>query len=152
MRVSSHGITMEAPAGFDIEIYSRPDIEGRILPDNPAILHAANFWLPRERSDFGHEIVETMRLVDVFLALVEYGPRAAKKALFAPSGIPEIDPDSLSPDVIMGAPSGQAGVQRFFHVGARAFSLYAVVGSFRLRSRTMPLVGEMLRTLQVLSI
>jgi hypothetical protein len=51
----------------------------------------------------------------------------------------------------MGTASGQAGAQRFFHVGARAFSLYVVIGSHRLRSRTVPIVGELLRTLRVAS-
>lgn len=151
MRVESHGMTLEAPPGFDVEIYSRPDVEGRVREDAPAILHAANFWLPRERSDFGHEVVETMRLVDIFLALVEYGPDAAGKQLFAGTGVPQVDADSLSHEVVMGTASGQAGAQRFFHVGARAFSLYVVIGSHRLRSRTMPIVGELLRTLRVAS-
>jgi hypothetical protein len=149
MKVSNLGIRVEAPLGFDVEIYTRADERGRYLADAPAILHAANFWLPRERSDFGHEVVQSMRLVDVFIALIEFGPGASEKALFAASGVPVIDSESLSTDVVMGAATGQAGVQRFFHVGPRAFSLYAVVGSLRLRSRTMPLVHQVLGSLEV---
>lgn len=149
MRVSNLGISIEAPVGFDVEIYTRPDERGRYRGDAPAILHAANFWLPRERSDFGHEIVQTMSLVDVFLALIEYGRGAAEKALFASSGVPVIDPESLSTDVVVGAGLAQSGVQRFFHIGSRAFGLYAIVGSHRLRSRTMPLVSALLESLTV---
>jgi hypothetical protein len=149
MRTDGRGITIETPAGFDVEIFTRPDSEGRTSPDAPAIVHAANFTLPRDRSDFGHEIVAGMRLGDVFVALIEYGPQAASRALFAAGGVPEIDSESITPEVIMGAAAGQAGAQRFFHVGARAFSLYVIVGSYRLRHRTVPLVNEVLRTIRV---
>lgn len=149
MRINNLGISIEAPAGFDVEIFSRPDEDGRYRANAPAIMHAANFWLPRERSDFGHEVVQNMRLMDVFLALIEYGPEAAGKRLFASSGVPDIDPDAMSPDALMGAGSGQTGVQQFFHIGGRAFSLYAVVGSHRLRSRSVPLLAALVESLEV---
>ncbi|MEX1207435.1 MAG: hypothetical protein WD652_00200 [Acidimicrobiia bacterium] len=152
MKISNLGITIEAPAGFDVEIFSRPDEKGRYEGGAPAIVHVANFWLPRERSDFGHEVVQNMRLMDVFLAVIEYGPIAAGKRLFAASGVPKLDSESLSQDVVLGATGGQAGVQRFFHVGSRAFGLYAVVGSHRLRSRTVPLLRGILESLEVESV
>jgi hypothetical protein len=149
MRISNLGITIEAPVGFDVEIFSRPDDTGRYSADAPAIVHAANFWLPRERSDFGHEVVQNMRLMDVFLAVIEYGPDAAGKRLFSASGVPKLDSESLSRDAVMGSASGQTGAQHFFHVGDRAFSLYAVVGAHRLRSRSVPLLAALLDSLEV---
>jgi hypothetical protein len=152
------GIAIEVPQGWEAEIYQplreHPTPGGTPVPpaeleNAPAVLHAANFPLPPNRSDFGHDVIERLSLMHVFIALVEYGPADAAKALFAAEGFPEIHPDDLSPGAVMGAATGQAAVQRFFHVGDRAFSVYAAVGSHRMRARLAPAIAEVLRGIEL---
>lgn len=50
----------------------------------------------------------------------------------------------------MGAVTGQAAVQPFCHVGDRAFSVYAAVGSHRMRARLAPAITEVLRGIALL--
>ena len=154
MRVAGPRIAIELPVGWEAEIYQPlrehvapgagpvPDV---VLQQAPIVLHAANFPLPQGRSDFGHDVIAMMGLMQVFVALVEYGPGDASKALFAAEGVPDLQPDDVSPGAIVGPMVSQAAVQRFFHVGDRAFSLYAVVGSERMRSRLVPAIKEVLR-------
>lgn len=160
MRLVGPRVAVEVPRGWDAEIY-QPAVE-RPLPEPdgspgealdpgsaPIILHAANFPLPPVRSDFGHDLIGQMSLMQLFVALIEYGPDDAGKVLFAHEGVPDLDVDDLSPGAIMSTSSGQAAVQRFFHVGDRAFSLYVAVGSHRLRSRIVPAVKDFLETIEL---
>lgn len=159
MKITGPGIAIEVPQGWEAEIY-QPLREHRVpggsavppaeLEKAPAVLHAANFPLPPGRSDFGHDVIERLSLMHVFIALVEYGPGDAAKALFAAEGFPDLHPDDLSPGAVMGAATGQAAVQRFFHIGDRAFSVYAAVGSHRMRARLAPAIAEVLRGIELL--
>ena len=159
MKIAGPRIAIEVPQGWEAEIYQplreHPTPGDRPIPPDelersPAILHTANFPLPPDRSDFGHDVIESLSLMHVFIALVEYGPGDATKALFEADGFPAIQPDDLSPGAVMGAPTGQAAVQHFFHIGDRAFSLYAAVGSHRMRGRLVPAINEVLRTIELL--
>lgn len=159
MRVAGPRIAIEVPQGWEAEIYQplreHPTPGGRPIPPAdleraPVIVHAANFPLPPGRSDFGHDVIERLGLMHVFVALVEYGPGDAAKALFASEGFPDLQPDDLDPGAVMGAFTGQGAVQRFFHIGDRAFSLYAAVGSHRMRGRLAPAIIEVLRGIELL--
>ena len=44
---------------------------------------------------------------------------------------------------------GQAGLQAFFHVGSRAFCLYAVIGSYSLRAVLVPELNRVLSGLSI---
>ena len=157
MKVTGPRIAIDLPPGWEAEIYQPlrehvapgagpiPDV---VLQQAPIVLHAANFPLPQGRSDFGHDVIAPMGLMQVFVALVEYGPGEASKALFAADGVPDLQQDDVSPGAIVGPMVGQAAVQRFFHVGDRAFSLYAVVGSERMRGRLVPAVNDVLRRIE----
>lgn len=160
MRVTGPRIAIEVPPGWEAEIY-QPAREHRLpgegpLPDvvleqAPIVLHAANFPLPPGRGDFGHDVIEGLSMMQVFVALVEYGPGDASKALFAADGLPDLQPEDLTAAAIMGPVLGQAAVQRFFHVGDRAFSLYAAIGSDRMRGRLVPAIKEVLAGLEILA-
>jgi hypothetical protein len=153
MRVTGPRITIEVPSGWEAEIY-QPVRQHRVpggglvpdavRPNDPIVLHAANFPLPPGRADFGHDVIPTLGVMQVFVALVEYGPGDASKPLFAAEGMPDIHPDDVSPDTVMGPLVGQAALQRFFHIGERAFCLYAAVGSERMRARLVPAIKEVL--------
>lgn len=158
MRVTGPRIAVEIPAGWEAEIY-QPAREHRlpgegpvpdvVLAQAPIVLHAANFPLPPGRGDFGHDVIETLGLMQVFVALVEYGPGDASRVLFAEEGLPDIQPEDLNAGAIMGPVVSQAAVQRFFHVGDRAFSLYAVIGSERMRGRLVPAIREVLAGVEI---
>ncbi|MFQ5948342.1 MAG: hypothetical protein ACE5KX_05740 [Acidimicrobiia bacterium] len=147
------GLRVELPTGWDGEIYRRPG-----APSSPvardegetthSILHAANFALPTERGDFGSGAVEVMKSRDVLIVLFEYHPDSVDTALFRHRGLPiPLDPDSFSLHTVQHPIEGQAGTQRFFSAGGRAFCLYVVLGSYQRRAQLVPLVNSVLQRL-----
>jgi hypothetical protein len=144
--VFAHGLVVEALPSWDVRLYRRvADRDERTF----AILHAGNFGLPRARGDFGSGAVELMKPHHVFLSLFEYEPEAAGTALFANSGFPLVHHDHFSPRALQRTLPGQSGVQYFFHVGRRAFCLYIVLGSHRMRRDLVSQVGGLLATVAV---
>ena len=66
----------------------------------------------------------------VFFALGEYLADVAGQGLFERQGLPiPIRTGDLHPRALQRRVPGQAGLQRFFTVGARPFCLYLVVSS-----------------------
>jgi hypothetical protein len=66
----------------------------------------------------------------VVVVLVEYEPALAGSGLFASPGPPQVlTAGDFNPATMLRRIPGQAGVQRFFSNGGRAFCLYAVIGS-----------------------
>ena len=81
---------------------------------------------------------------------MEFDRASAKSRLFAREGVPtRLEPGDFAPDQLHLSVPGQAGLQQFFHVGSRAFCLYAVIGS---HSRRGLLVPELNRVLSGLSV
>ena len=148
-------MAVEVPPGWDARIYRRPELGVASAraggePTTHAILHAANFALPAERGDFGSGAVELMRSSDVLVTLVEYHPDSAGAALFADEGLPRpLRPDDFDPSTLQRRMPGQAGAQRFFSSGGRAYALYVVLGSHRDRRRLVGLVNEVLATVDL---
>ena len=98
------------------------------------VLHMANFWMPAERSDYGSEAIEVMGPEGVFVSLVEFGAEAAQSQLFEHKGIPvPLRPEEFSPARLQRPMGDQAGLQRFFRSGGRAFCLHVVIGAHRRR-------------------
>jgi hypothetical protein len=85
---------------------------------------------------------------DVLITVVEYHPDSTRSPLFATQGIPrplrvaEFDPATLQRPL-----PGQAGVQRFFSSGGRAYALYVVLGNYADRRRLVAVVNEVLATI-----
>ena len=154
-RLAAHGVSINVPAGWEAELSTQPDpatldpaVES--LPASLVVLHAANFSLPAERGDYGSGAVEVMDRSGIFAALVEFGPASAASRLFAAEGIlTQLRPGDFAPEQLHLSVPGQAGLQQFFHVGTRAYCLYAVIGS---HSRRGLLVPELNRVLSGLSI
>jgi hypothetical protein len=139
------GLTVEPPAGWEATIYRRPPRPGeRTYP----VVHAATVPIPLERGDYGSGVVERLGPDDVFVAVLEFGPEAARSALFSGlRAVPGLTADSFRPRQLQRTIRGQAGVQRFFTVAERAFCLYAVVGSVAnrvaLAARANQLIGSL---------
>jgi hypothetical protein len=151
MRMSSHGIDVDVPQGWDGEIYKRSsgaaalsaDGEGRTEP----VMHLSNFPLPTERGDFGSGAADEMRTDNVFVSLVEYARESAGKALFASSGLPAVRAEDFAPDQMQRPMPGQSGAQYFFNHNGRAFCLYVALGSHARRHELVPEVNQVLSTI-----
>jgi len=167
-RVSSSGISVDVPAGWEAQIDAAagewggeaglgagaPQAAVATSFDDGSmrrtVVHLANYPLPPGRGDFGGGAVEVMRTGDVFVALFEHDPVGADQALFAAEGVPQalkvadFDPAVLQRDV-----SGGSGLQRFFHVGRRAFCLYVVVGSHVDRRDVIPVINAVLGSVEI---
>ncbi len=145
--VAAHGMTAVPPSGWEVSIYRRPPGLGeQTFP----ILHAATIPLPAGRGDYGSAVVELLGPDDVFLALLEFGPEAARSPLFSGlKGVPGLTPDAYRPNQLQRTIQGQAGVQRFFTTSGRAFCLYSVIGAFANRLALTGRANAILATIRV---
>lgn len=126
-RLSAAGLAVTPPAGWEASIYRRPPAPGE---QTYPVVHAATIPLLPGRGDYGGGLVEMLGPDDVFVGVLEFGPQAARSALFNTlTAVPGLTPDSYRPRQLQRTIAGQAGVQRFFTVAGRAFCLYSVIGS-----------------------
>ena len=144
-RISAAGLSVIPPSGWEATIYRRSPAPGE---DTYPILHAATVPLPSQRGDYGSGLVETLGAQDVFVSVLEFGPDAAGTALFQTlSAVPALTPDAYRPRQLQRTIRGQAGVQKFFTVGGRAFCLYSVIGALTnrvlLTSRANEVIGSL---------
>lgn len=144
-RISSRGLSIEPPHGWEAAIFCRRPGAGEITYP---VVHAATVPLPAARGDYGGGLVETLGPGDVFVGVLEFGPEASESPLFSGlQGVPGLTPDVFRPRQLQRTIRGQAGVQRFFTVGGRAFCLYSVIGSMAQRvpltARANQLVGSL---------
>ncbi len=150
-----HGVSVDVLPGWEAELSTQPDpatldlsLESLALP--LVVVHAANFSLPAERGDYGSGAVEIMDRNGIFAALVEFDRASATSRLFSHEGFPtRLEPADFAPDQLHLSLPGQAGLQQFFHVGSRAFCLYAVIGSYSMRSLLVPELNHMLSGMSV---
>jgi hypothetical protein len=155
--LSGGGVSVELPAGWEGSIQRRPElvvdqVTGQAVAAAVAetvVVQLATFALPPSAGDFGGGAVETMTPRDLLVVLFEYGGGAAERALFAPQGVPRFRPEDASPATLRLLIEGQSGIQRFFHVGDRAFCLYVVLGSHRRRVGQIGLVNDLLAELAI---
>jgi hypothetical protein len=146
-RLAAMGLGMTPPVGWEAAIYRRaPDPGAQTYP----VLHVATVPLPPGRADYGGGLVETLGPDDIFIGLLEFGPEAAKRPLFRPLiSIPFLTPGAYRPHQLQRIIRGQAGVQRFFTTGGRAFCLYSVIGAFQNRIPLTARANEALGSVQV---
>ena len=153
-RLSAYGIGLDVPSGWEAELSLQ---EGAEDPDaDPApgeglvVMHAANFWLPNERDDYGSEALEAMGPGGVFIALVEFDRDVVGSLLFEYQGIPtDLQPDDFDPAALRRPMRQQAGLQRFFHSAGRAFCLHAAIGSYHHRHPLTPEANAILSSLTI---
>jgi len=142
VKLRGYGIEADIPQGWDARLFR--------WPEGMPTLHAANFPLPNDDGDFGGLAVTRITKDGVLVVLTEYDAELAGRGLFAPAGPPRrIRGTELSPDTLMRTFRGQAGLQRFFSAGTRAFCLYVVIGSHRDASRLAGEVNRFLPTVRI---
>lgn len=154
-RLSAYGIGLDVPSGWEAELSLQQNLEKAVAGPAPpgdglVVLHAANFWLPNERDDYGSEALEAMGPAGVFIALVEFEPGAVGSMLFEHHGIPaDLQPDDFDPNALRRPMREQAGLQRFFHSAGRAFCLHAAIGSYHHRHHLAPEANSILSGLTI---
>jgi hypothetical protein len=94
--------------------------------ENHPVVRLANFALPTSRNTYAEDVAETLRPGQVVASLAEFSPELADRGLYGSQGVPRLAVDDLDPRAVQRQGHGRLGVQRFFSVGGRAFSLYVV--------------------------
>jgi hypothetical protein len=146
-RLAAEGLSVDVPAGWDARIFRRPT---QSPETTHAVLHLANFALPVDAADYGDGAVQVMDAAAVLVCLVEFHPSSTGTALFASAGFPlPLSPADVSRTTLQRAVGGQGGIQRFFSVAGRAWSLYVVVGGIDGRHLLVPLANSVVSTIAV---
>jgi len=94
--------------------------------ENRPVVRLANFPLPQTKDTYAEDVVDELRPGQVVASLAEFAPRLADRGLYAPQGVPRLHVDDLDPRAVQRHLPGRSGVQRFFSVRGRAFSLYVI--------------------------
>lgn len=140
MRISGHGLSVDAPGGWEARILRRPG--------GGPVLHVATFALHERDGDYGAAATGRMRGDDVFCSLLEFvGDDRARAGvgLFEADGRPVPDPAQFRSNQLQVTRPGQYGWQRFYTEAQRLCCVYAVVMP---RRRTLAaLVGDLSRVL-----
>lgn len=142
--VAAHGLSASPPRGWEVRIF-RP-------PGSEATLHAGSFALPARDGEYGAAATTSMSADDAFVALTEFradGRLAPGLGLFSAPQPRALAPDAFSPHALQHARPGQLGLQVFFSAHARAFCLYAVLGSRQTRTRRLTELNVLLRSVRI---
>jgi hypothetical protein len=119
----AHGLAITMRRGWEAGIW----LQQQPPPaDSHPVMRLANFPLPRTRDTYAEDAVEDLRAGDVLASLVEFSPRLAGHGLYAPQGVPRFSGEDLDPRALQRYLPGRSGLQRFFSMRARAFSLYVI--------------------------
>jgi hypothetical protein len=125
----------------------------RPVVDPPAtagpVVRLANFPLPMTRDTYAAEVAETLRPGEVLVSLVEFDRSSANTGLYAPRGAPRLRIEDLDPKALQAPGPGRLGVQRFFSIGNRAFSLYVMAREGRGLIEAFRSMNASLRSLRV---
>jgi hypothetical protein len=145
VRAAAHGISIEAPAGWEVRIFRRDGA----MP----VLHLATFALSGHDGDFGAAATARMAPGDAFAALVEYradGVVPAGVGLFARAGLPRLRAGDFTAARLQVARRGHLGCQNFFTESGRPCCLYCVVWPGQVSDgRIVKRLGAVLRALRI---
>jgi hypothetical protein len=123
MRVAGHGLSIDAPHGWEARIFRRESAA--------PVLHIATFALAEQDGDFGAAATGRMRPDDTYAALVEYRSDEHVRpgvGLYAPAGPPaKLSAIDFGAHQLQVTRAGQLGCQRFFTYDERPFCLYSVM-------------------------
>ena len=118
-----HGLALTVRRGWEARIW---------LPDAPPpaenrpVMRLANFALPSTKDTYAEDVADELRPGQVVASLAEFAPRLADRGLYAPQGVPTLELEDLDPRAVQRHLPGRSGLQRFFSVRGRAFSLYVI--------------------------
>jgi hypothetical protein len=119
----AHGLAISVHRGWEASIWLP---EAPPPAENHPVMRLTNFPLPRTRDTYAEDAVEDLRSGEIIASLVEFAPRLADRGLYAAQGIPRVSRDDLDARALQRHLPGRYGLQRFFSVRGRAFSLYVI--------------------------
>jgi hypothetical protein len=122
VRISGHGLSIDAPDGWEARILRRPG--------GGPVIHVATFALHERDGDYGAAATGRMRGDDIFCALLEFvGDDRARAGvgLFAADRRPAPHPEQFRANQLQVTRPGQYGWQRFYSEDGRLCCVYAVV-------------------------
>jgi hypothetical protein len=119
----AHGIALHVHRGWEARAWV-PDLPPPA--ENHPVVRLANFALPSSRNTYAEDVADALLPGQVVASLAEFSPSLADRGLYAPQGVPRVHIGDLDPRAIQRQGHGRAGVQRFFSVRGRAFSLYVI--------------------------
>ena len=126
----AHGLGLRVRRGWEARVWM-PDLPPPA--ENHPVVRLANFALPNSRNTYAEDVADALRPGQVVASLAEFSPHLADRGLYAPQGVPRVGVEDLDRRAVQRQARGRAGVQRFFSVHGRAFSLYVVAsGGHRL--------------------
>jgi hypothetical protein len=123
VRLVGHGLAVEVHPGWEARVW-RPDVAAPAV--SGAVVRLANFPMPVTKNTYAAEVADDLRPGDVLVSFVELDPSLADRGLYAAQGVPNVRVDDLDPRALQAAGPGRLGVQRFFSLHGRAFSLYVM--------------------------
>jgi hypothetical protein len=123
VRLRGHGLAVDVRRGWEARMWV-PDLAPPAV--NRPVVRLANFPLPLTKDTYAEDVVDDLRRGHVVVSLVEFDPALADRGLYAPQGVPRLRVRDLDPRAVQRQLPGRAGVQRFFSVQGRAFSLYVI--------------------------
>ena len=146
VRLAGHGVAVDVHPGWEARVW-RPDALPPAVPG--AVVRLANFPLPVTKNTYAAEVADDLRPGDVLVSLVELDPALADRGLYAGQGVPRVRADDLDARALQAAGPGRLGVQRFFSLHGRAFSLYVMARERPGLEHSLRAMNESLRSLTV---
>jgi len=146
VRLAGHGVAVDVHPGWEARVW-QPDALSPAVPG--AVVRLANFPLPVTKNTYAAEVADDLRPGDVLVSLVELDPALADRGLYAAQGVPRVRADELDPRALQAPGPGRLGVQRFFSLHGRAFSLYVMAREGPELERSLHAMNASLRSLSV---
>ena len=121
--IADHGLSMRVATGWEARMWV-PDLPAPAI--NLPVVRLTNHAMATTRNTYAVEESERLRTSQVVVSLVEFDSALADVGLYEPQGVPDFSANDLDPRALQRAQEGRAGLQRFFSVNGRAFSLYVM--------------------------
>jgi hypothetical protein len=144
--VRGHGLAVDVGFGWEARMWL-PDLPPPAI--NRPVVRLANVALPFSRDTYADDVAETLAPGAAVASLVEFDPRLSGRGLYASEGVPAFDVSDLDPRAAQIQGEGRTGLQRFFSLGGRAFSLYVMARRGPGLATALEELSGMIRTLTV---
>ncbi len=146
-RLADRGLSVDVPPGWEGRIFTP-----RLPPpaENHPVLHLADVPLPFDHGSY-LETAATLRgrRGGLVCSLVSFSPDLADVGLYAPQGAPRIRANDLDPRTLQVPAPDRAGVQRFFSMSGRPFSLYLIASLDLHTAARLRIANDALASLRV---
>jgi hypothetical protein len=119
----AHGLTLTMHRGWEARIWMPQEPPPA---ENHPVTRLANFALPSTRDTYAEDAADDLRPGQVLASVIEFSPRLADRGLYAPQGVPRFAYEDLDPRALQRHLPGRLGLQRFFSMRGRAFSMYVI--------------------------